>query len=309
MDTIVRNALTHYDLPEKEPITELRVSGDNHVYVVGVDHKKIVRVSKKLARSDAQFEYEAMRHCAQHNLPVPQWILSRDNTVVTTTDGSNVITMFDFLDGKHITIDAHHLPTNEQAFQAGKMLAKLSTIGRSFNTSSPRTRTIFTELERALLHTQQLKQFEGGNVFITQVHTALAFGKASKSAVGLVHNDYRTGNVLFNENQKVCGIIDFDWCCIGPIMKDLALGLVEWSFPDGQTEPDFRVFDAFLAGYNADSAMLVKRDHKIYRWIQFATLSDAATYFCDRLNSPDLIRDITRSYMYKKFLFFNELDS
>jgi hypothetical protein len=82
---------------------------------------------------------------------------------------------------------------------------------------------------------------------------------------------------------------------------------LEWSFPDGRIEPDFIIFDAFLDGHNSATKEKVVKGAELYSWIRFAALSDTATFFCDRLTSPNLKKRITSSYMYKKYLFFSSL--
>jgi len=135
----------------------------------------------------------------------------------------------------------------------------------------------------------------------------LKFGKMYQGVRGLIQNDFRPSNVFFDDSDHLAGIIDFDWSCIGPIIKDIALGVLEWSFPDGAAAPDFMIFNSFLAGYNSIAIRKQEKDRQLYDWISFAALSDAATYFCDRVSDPTARRRISASYMYKKFQFFMEI--
>lgn len=304
----VQKILNQYDISEVSPIEMVRESGDNHVYLIGEKNKKILRVSKRLPIEDVRFEYETLQYLSSNDFPVPNWIKTRDGNFYASTDEFEVAVMFDFLEGYHIHIDKDNLPTKEQAYAAGHTLASIAEIGRTFKPSFPRRRNVFIELERVLQNEETFKKdFEGGEVFVEQVKEAIEFGREDESPVGLIHNDYRSGNVFFKNDDEISGVIDFDWSCIGPTIKDLALGVLEWSFPDGKAEPDFTIFDAFLNGYNSVVKEKITKGPKLYSWIKFAALSDTATFFCDRLTSPDLKRKVARSYMYKKYLYINSL--
>jgi len=117
-----------------------------------------------------------------------------------------------------------------------------------------------------------------------------------------VHNDYRPGNVFFG-GDKVSAILDFDWSCKGPAIKDVAHALCEWSFPDAAKRHWQDVFDTFLKGYNQMAKNKIKLDNNLYRWICFSCLSDTATYFTDFANE-NTFKKIASSYMYQKFLYF-----
>lgn len=302
----ISKALEEYDLSENSPINLVRESADNVVYVIGENDKKILRVSKRLAVEDVAFEYEAIRYLVQNGVSVAHWLTTKTGKEYSLVDG-HVAVLFDFLSGYHINVDKDHLPTQIQAYSAGAGLGRMSNAASTFTSNTSRTRTIFSELERVLsLEEMFVKNFEGGAEFVAQVKEALEFGRAQDEIIGFIHNDYRPSNVFFDENNQVTGIIDFDWSCMGPVIKDLALAIVEWSFPDGAIEADMTLFQEFLDGYNSISNQKWKKDEKLYSWIKFTTLSDAATYFCDLAEDPESTKRIIASYMYRKFQFFSQ---
>lgn len=300
----IKKALNNYNLNEVVPITLLRESGDNFVYVIGEKNKKILRISKRLPIEDIKFEYEATEFLSKGNVMVPKWMITKSGDFYTLIDG-NVAVVFDFLEGQHIEVDRDHLPTQIQAYNAGKGLGLMSNASIGFTPASPRQRNIFSEFERVISMSDIfIEKFEGGSDFVDQVKIAIQFGKNQNESVGFIHNDYRPSNIFFNSSDELTGIIDFDWSCIGPVIKDLALAIVEWSFPDGSIEPDFKIFDSFLDGYNSVSNNKWQKDEKLYSWIKFTTLSDASTYFCDLADDPNSTKMIIKSYMYRKYLFF-----
>lgn len=307
METI-NKILNQYNLSEITPIELIRESSDNLVYLVGEKNKKILRISKRLPIEDIQFEYEVSQHLAKNSFPVARWIKTKNENFYASTEEIKLVVMFEFLEGCHAQADKNNLPTKEQAYTAGRALAFMHEIGKTFKPSTSRSRNAFTELERVLQNKEIFKKdFEGGEIFVEQVKKAIDFGKEIKSPIGLIHNDYRAGNVFFKNDNEISGVIDFDWSCIGPIVKDIALGVLEWSCPDGRTEPDFTIFDAFLDGYNSVSKQKYTKGKELYSWIMFAALSDASTFFCDRLSSPELKKKISSSYMYLKYLYFSKL--
>lgn len=302
----IKKAMEDFRIGAMEPIVPLRESADNAVFVMGAKSKKILRVSKRLPIEDIVFEYEAVNHLANNGIAIPRFLPVKSGECYVLMDGA-IAVLFEFIEGHHVEVGKDHLPTSQEAFEAGKGLAEIHNAGRMFRPTSLRSRTIFSELERVSpLKKIFVDEFEGGQDFIEQVERAIDFGKAHTEDMGLIHNDYRAGNVFFGDMDHLAGIIDFDWSCIAPIAKDVALGVLEWSCPDAATEPDFKIFDAFLEGYNSVADKKQAKDQTLYDWIAFAALSDAATYFCDRIGNPMATRRISSSYMYRKYQFFAE---
>jgi homoserine kinase type II len=303
--TDIRKALEVFGASEGEPIVPVRESPDNAVFFVGVTNKKVLRVSKRLPIKDIAFEREALDHLSQRGVPVPRFLRTKSGAYYALVDGATAI-LLEFIEGHQVQVDKDHLPTTRQAFEAGRGLAGIHNAGKDFAPSSPRRRTLFSELERALsLEAVFTNQFEGGKNFIDQVKSAINFGRIDPGNLGLIHNDYRPSNILFDDANTLVGIIDFDWSCIGPIAKDFALGVLEWSFPDGAMGPDFDVFDSFFEGYNSIADQKQEKDQKLYDWIAFAAISDAATYFCDLAEDPNANKRTISSYMYRKYRFFS----
>jgi Ser/Thr protein kinase RdoA (MazF antagonist) len=300
----IQKVLEQYSISEKSPINLIRESGDNFVFSIGENEKTILRLSKRLPIEDVAFEYDLIQHLISKKIPVSEIIKNNENKPYSLIEDS-VVVLFKFIEGNHIEVDKDNLPSKEQAHNAGKYLGLISNAGLDFETNSPRQRDIFKEFERVLkLEDYFVNNFEGGKEFVEQVKNAINFGKSQNEKRGLIHNDYRPSNLFFSKDEVV-GVIDFDWACIGPVIKDLALAVVEWSFPDGATEANFEIFDAFLAGYNSVVINKVDRDQRLFDWIKFTTLSDSSTYFCDLAEDPESTKRIIRSFMYRKYLFFD----
>jgi len=277
----INELLKSYSIDETSPVELLRESADNIVYAVGKKNKSILRISKRLPVQDLQFEFAVSEHLAKNGFPVPEWIKTRDGKTFIRDDDA-AAALFVFLDGYKAKADKNNLPNRDQCRTAGRNLALLHNLGLNFRTDFPRRRNIFTEFERAIGKRDVfIGQFESGRKFIGQVENAVKFACESKEINGLIHNDFRPDNVIFKNDGEISGVIDFDWSCCGPVVKDLALAVAEWSFPDGHEGADLELFDSFLEGYNSIAENKYKRGQLLYSWIEFATLSDACTYFCD----------------------------
>ena len=307
MENQIEKILEQYNIFEKTPIVFIRESSDNAVYSIGDKNKHILRISKRLSLSDVQFEFEAMEHLSKARVALPQWVKTKDGNFYASTPEIPTAVLFEFLEGVHAERTKEIMPTLAQAQEAGKNLAMLHNAGLDFSSESPRSRTIFSELERVIMNKDIfISQFEGGNEFVREVQEAIVFAKTHFEPKGFIHNDYRVGNVFFQKEnpEKIKGIIDFDWGCVGPLSKDFALGVVEWSFVSGASMPDEKVFDAFLNGYNSVAIHKQTKGNDLYQWIWFSGLSDTATWLCDNINTPDFIKRVNRSHMYQKAQYF-----
>lgn len=302
----ITQVLDNYILTDRAPTKLLHESPDNIVYIVGEKNKIIIRISKRLSAEDIEFEYNAIKHLSKKNIPVPLWIKTSDKKLYVKFH-NNITVMFEYINGKGVDANRDHLPTSKQSYEAGSCLGLLANAAMKFKPNFQRSRTIYSELERAVaLENIFINKLDDGKVFIKQVKEAINFGKRQDENTGLIHNDFRPSNILFDKYNKVVGIIDFDWSCIGPIIKDLALALVEWSFPDGAKEPNMKIFESFLCGYNSVSVKKFNIDTNLYSWIKFACLSDASTYFCDLFEKSNTTKQIVDSHMYRKFLYFSK---
>jgi Ser/Thr protein kinase RdoA (MazF antagonist) len=304
METI-KHIVDQYDWSEKEPVQLIRESADNKVYVVGDSQKTVIRVSKRLLIEDVQFEHECLIYLASAGVLVAPWITTTSGEIFTCAEDGSVVTAFGFVQGHHILVDKENLPTVDQAYAAGATLGLIAKAGEGYKTNLNRSRTIYTEFQRVLENKERfIGKFSNGQEFIDNVEAMVSFAKADQSSNGLIHNDFRAGNILFRDDVAVSAVLDFDWSCVGPLIKDAALGVLEWSFPDGATQHDSKIFDSFLNGY-ASTSGTHPAGKLLYQWIMFAALSDASTYFCDLLDDPESTKTTLSSYMYKKFKYFS----
>lgn len=281
----------------------LKDGSDNTVYLVYRGNEKyILRQSKKLKKKkDFEFEINFIEYLSEHNLPVPKVIRNNQGSPITYYNDV-AYCLFSFCSGDKFCIDKEHSPSFSLAYNAGQTLAHFHMISKEYSYKVPPRRTMISELRRVIRTSRGFaKHYENGINFVHEVEEMLDSPILKNKPNCIIHNDFRAHNLLFNKDQ-VSAILDFDWACPGNSLKDLGHALVEWSYPDGAKEHNPAIFHHFLKGYTSIFPD-IELD-QLQFWIRFSCLSDAATYFRDRLYDTTKIRPI-RSYMYKKYLYFS----
>jgi len=306
-------ALARFGYREGSRIIALAESSDNVVFLVdgasGFNNlsKAVLRISKRPG-VDVQFEVDALQFLTDRGSAVVTAIPTTDGKPWVKLSGDAVGVLFPFVEGATGQV-APHSYSPGRARQAGLVLGDLHRHAVDFVPHSPRRRTAYTELQRVIGFSDEFqRRYAGGARFVQRVEDALVF--AARSAkdlpLGLLHNDYRPQNVLFDDRDLATAVIDWDWSCFGPLISDLALGALEWSFADGAAGPHWPSFEAFLEGYcvRAPDLRVTKKD--LFSWIAVVSLASASTYLCDRLygTQPETVET---SYMFTKHLFFSRM--
>ncbi len=285
-------------------LTPLRESSDNKVFTLTTDKNinYILRISKRDLVGDMLFELNWIEGLKKKGLPVTDVIKTKDSQLFFYYEGLTGV-IFKFIDGYHVEINSQEKPDSIHVKKAAGLLANLHNISAELNFKYPRKRTILTELKRVLDRKEKFEKFiEGGKEFINKVIKNLDWAQKEKYQPTFIINDFRPGNIIF-KNKEDAVLIDFDWSCMGPAIKDLALGITEWSFPDGAEKPWEDIFEQFLDSYNKESKKQYAQNDYLYKWICFACLSDTATYLCD-MADIGIYKKVSSSYMYQKYLYF-----
>lgn len=304
----MKEILGQYGIPESTATKLIRDTDYNAVYLVDGDSPRILRVSKRLNEGDIYFELDVLRYLSQNSFPTAIWYPTKENQPFAKTSDGRIGTLFEYIKGDHVEISPREKPDKTLVHEAGKTLGNLHSLTIDYSPEHVRSRNIYTEFDRVLKNRDQFSAyFEGGEDFVEQVQQMVDFTKGQQAKSGVINNDYRVGNVFYSTDGKVIAVIDFDWACVGPLVKDLALGLVEWSFPDGASKPWQDLFAEFLKGYNENSPEKWKLNDNLRSWIMFACLSDASTYLTDLMKDPNNTKKSLRSFMYNKYLFFKKI--
>jgi len=284
-----------------------RESSDNQVWEVFTSGRSyIVRISKRQIGSDFQFEAGWMDYLFEQGIPTVPIIKTHTGEAFVMLAQNKPLVVFKKIEGDIFLLDKSNFPSSAQAKNASAVLAKIHSCSRHHTIELPRHRTIYTELERVLKNeTRLLKLDQSNSSFLKEVVEFIRWGKEQQFDPVLIHGDYRTGNIIFN-NNKLAAVLDFDWACLGPAIKDVAHALAEWSYPDGAGSHNESIFVSFLEAYNLVSEQRINRTQELYRWMAFSCLSDAGTYIVDRLDRGE-IKSFGNSFMYAKYLYFLKL--
>ncbi|MDP2741550.1 MAG: phosphotransferase [bacterium] len=283
---------------------------DNKVFIVtDKNGSKFVLRESKRDNKNSSFEIEVLEALAKADFSSPRILKTRDvkySIVFNNTE----ITLFEYIKGSQIEkLELNHL--DDDVIERGaKKLGELHSLTNGMIINATPNRTIFTEYDRLLkIDNNLLKQFKSVDVFIRQVEDF--YEKASliinkkKELFGVIHNDYRIQNLIFAD--KNCFVIDFDWSCCGPLLKDLGLAVAEWSMYGQKIGPSKEVIKKFIKAYNETAPQSAKYDSDLIFWICFACLSDVCTFFADVIEGKypeNNITDVQQCYMYKKFEYF-----
>ena len=284
----------------------LRESSDNQIWKLLSQPDStgyFFRISKRDVKDDIAFEVAWMEILARSGVPVAPLVKTSSGMPFSTSPEVGTTTLFVEVPGKHLEFDKNTFPNQQQISSAAKALSDIHRISANVGVPYSRQRTIFTELSRVEKIKDMLDPQEPGTIeFLSAVNDCLEWGKRQQFTPVLIHNDYRVGNLLF-EGDEVAAVLDFDWSCVGPAIKDVAHALAEWSYPDGADAYNEAAFDTFLDSYNSVALKPVAKNGSLYRWIAFGCLSDTATFLVDRIEQgqPKLPR---QSYMFAKYKHF-----
>lgn len=305
----IKGFIKYYDFSSKiNKITLLRSTDFNDVYLLETKDKdkKILRISKKLNVEDIEFELEAIDFLKREGLKTPSFLINSSKVGFVNMKNFEIGVVFEYVEGSHAINESNRYISDKLSRKAGVALANLHKIGINFEPKRKKTKDIFSEFNQVIKNKDYFeKRFLNGKEFIKDVEATLRFLKKNinKELAGFIHNDFRPGNLIFDDKNNVKSIIDFDWCCIGPLVWDLALGALEWSFPDKTPQPSKENLNSFIQGYNKISAQDIKIDEYFVGWIMSAALDSASTYIL-RKNNPK--NRVIKSYMYEKFKYFEK---
>lgn len=294
-----------YGFDPLHPPSLLREGVDNDMYVFTMadGSKGVLRLNKRDIAETVDFEAKLLNFLLEHQAPVPEILPTTKGDLWVVINGVTAVA-FRFISGTTIAVEHDTKPDIRYAYSAGEALARLHVAGLSFAYENPKRRTIFTEYERALLCRDSIVKLEGGPEFLTIIESYLKWARQYQGDMGIIHNDFIPSNILFDK-FSVSAVVDFDWSCRGPLIKDLGIALAEWSLPDGLEHHWKEIFMSFLEGYNKSAPQKISSDKNLYQWICFSCLSDACTFFAD-LPTDSQISRATQCRRYRKFIYFEK---
>ena len=88
-----------------------------------------------------------------------------------------------------------------------------------------------------------------------EVYEALLASKPEQRYTGVVHGDYRLGNMLARADGTIAAVLDWELCTLGDVLADVGYLLNNWAAPD---EPAVRMIPTAAGGF-LDREALVRR--------------------------------------------------
>ncbi|MBK7403541.1 MAG: phosphotransferase [Phycisphaerales bacterium] len=209
------------------------------------------------------FCHDLQLDLASRGFPAPRLIGTRvgNNSMVQLRD--RVYELFEFVEGE--TFDR----TPEPCRHAGALLCSLHGLAREYVSRWPVPVWSFHDdglvrrrLERVLASgVAPAESRELWKLYQRAAAEASAV-PAQGTAVQLLHGDWHPGNMVFRAG-RVVAVVDFDGARMGPVLHDLAAGVMQFSMARVGLDPDAwpdaldaNRFAAFVAGYRPGPAGL-----------------------------------------------------
>ena len=302
-----------YGLTQTLNFDHIHNGPDNDVFIItdSKGSKFVLRQSKRIGKK-AEFEVGVLSKLAEAKFSSPQIIQTKTKADLVLIDNIQLV-LFSHIQGYQIQdLSEDNLKTDIYERGARK-LGELHTLTENMKIEAEPARNLFTEFDRFLsLSPENLSHFKDSEILLEQVKNFRSKAQlridSKKEPYGVIHNDYRVQNLIYNEND--CYIIDFDWACYAPLLKDLGLAIVEWSLFDFKIGPSKPAIEKFIKGYNETAPQTVTYGEDLIFWICFACLSDTCTFIADvceddyKYRGEISINDVDQCRMYKKFKYF-----
>jgi N-acetylhexosamine 1-kinase len=147
-------------------------------------------------------------------------------------------------------------------------------------------------------HQQRIEQAKESIVFLTTNFNVIkdVASKINSRIIPLrvVHNDTKVGNMLFNKNEDIICIIDFDTIMPGSILHDIGDALRTGTNTSSENERDLtkvkfdiEIYESFMKGYNniANSFLTKEELNNIHLSLPLILFEQACRFLGDYLNN------------------------
>lgn len=190
---------------------------------------------------DVLREYRIQAALRDSAVPVPRMIAACNDDTVTGAP----FYLMDWVDGRIVDradAVAGHLPDvasrQRMAFTLVDALADLHRVdidACGLGTLGRREDHLSRNLERMRKMWERTKTRE--LPLIETLHARLVAARPAQRHTGLVHSDFRPGNVIIGDNGEVNAILDWELAALGDVMIDVGGLLANWDEP-GDPWPD-----------------------------------------------------------------------
>lgn len=159
---------------------------------------------------------------------------------------------------------ARHLPDPESRARAAHSLIdgladlhRLNVDAIGLGELGPREDYVPRQLKRILKIWDQTKTRE--LPIVESLHTRLLACRPEQAYTGLVHADYRMGNIIFRPDGIAAAVLDWELCALGDVLTDLGFLLTNWDEPQDDWANVWMQVPPSRAGGFPDRDVLVAR--------------------------------------------------
>ena len=290
VDTSIKSIIEQARFASPVSINSSIINIDNDLYFI-VDRlgkRYVLREGKRVREKDIDFEIRLIKLLRKHNFSTPDIKPFPDGSLYLLTKGNWYQSLFfDYIDGKQYSFKDIEKSKINLIDLAGELLGKLHSIANleKIAIGTNHSRNIFTEFDRLLnLSSDKLNNVEGYNYFLSLLkyfkNESTLWINNNSNRLGAIHNDYGLQNIIFTK-QDSGFVIDLDWACYGPFIKDVGKAIALMGFSEDNAELHNEIVQTFIKGYNRTAPFKVEYNKELIFWACYSTLSDACTFLLE----------------------------
>lgn len=225
----IEKLLSNYDLGKLVKHTAIIAGIQNSNYFIDTEKARYVLTiyENSLEYKDLPFFLKLMEHLAKQGVHCPLPMATKSGDALTEFKGKPSA-IVSFVKGQEATAI-----TAEIISELGQNLAKMHLAGKDFNMQ--RKNPLGPEGWRGLFAEIKNKKNNLGAEIIEEINDNLEFltrNWPENLESGIIHGDLFPDNVLFTDDDKVSGIIDFYFSCNDYYIYDIAVCMNAWCFEE-----------------------------------------------------------------------------
>lgn len=235
----------------------------------------ILRILENRTVTDARFEEALLHRLHEQGLMVPQMLgAGKQGSVISITPRQQ-LSVFQYLPGREVGVFEI---TPAHTAQVGTFLASMHQAARGLGRRR-RNRFDPPNLARIVERCKELAPPGELQRDIDRLQEALErYAWPRDLPRGIVHGDLFIDNVRF-AGGELCGVLDFEMACTGPLLYDLAVAIGDWAFMHDQFLPERAA--ALVGGYEAKRPLKPIEHASLYALCLYSTVRFAITRFYD----------------------------
>jgi homoserine kinase type II len=279
----IQEIINKYDLGEVRNVRKAEGGTVNENWIVSTATSTVVvrGVSKSLSLNDILFEHSFVTALERNGFPyyLPKALRTRSGRSVVAINGRHVW-LYNYIEGSN-----SRLPRDTVLPQMARAQAAAHKTARFFSLRRTKSTPIALEHPRPLhsLRGLQLKvadnQGDHHRFFAAHVQECIGILEQFRCTPYNtlprlpIHGDMCGENLIFS-SERLCGVIDFDHCCLDTAIRDIAIGLRYecWSEEDGY-RLDYQAARYFLESYH-EITPLTRMEIELIPGIVIAELAD-----------------------------------